>query len=216
MKIVVFLLTLTLTLYAQQAIIKAAQDVKYLSQQLANDYLLYFYNPRHFDYAESLQHSLQRLETDLRTIATDTNNEDIRSVLDYLSYTKDEIADILKKKADKAHAEKMLDFSDTLQEGAVAILETLGIGSTNVPTELRYHVVRLSKLYLARHLHFDEAENTKAIYHEMRLIDTMSEKSPSNFHTSWIDYKRLYQPSAWFLPHLVTLATDDLRNKAEQ
>ncbi len=214
--IVVFLLTLTLTLHARQAIIEAAQDVKYLSQKMANDYLLYFYNPRHFNYREPLQKSLRELESDLRTIASDTGNEDIRSVLDYLSYTKDEIADILKEKADKTRAEKMLDFSDTLQEGAGAILETLGVGNRNESYTLKYHIVRLSKLYLAIHLRFDETENTKAIYREMRLIDMMSQKSPSGFQTNWIDYKRLYQPSAWFLPHLVSLATEDLQKKAEQ
>ncbi len=214
--IVVFLLTLTLTLHAQQVIIKAAQDVKYLSQQMANDYLLYFYNPRHFNYAKSLQHSLQKLKTDLRTIATNTNNEDIRSVLDYLSYTKDEIADILQEKVDKARAEKMLDFSQTLQEGAGAILETLGVKSRDDVATLRYHIIRLSTFYLAKHLHFDETENTKAISHETVLIDMMSKKASSIFRTSWIDYKRLYQPSSYFLPHLVSLATDDLCNKAEK
>jgi len=208
--IIAFLLIFaSIGLQAQSQTAQAAEDLKYLSQKFANDYLFVLYNPTHFKYFPKLQDTVKSMEEDLRIIAKNSRNDDIHSILDYLSYTKDELQDLLDDDVDRENAEKVLDDTDSLVEGVDSILQNL---QENIfKEELQYHIMKLSKLYMAIHLQFDPKENRKTLYNESHIIDTMMQNINKNIYMTWHAYKKLFNPAPhFFIPHVVTIAVDDL------
>jgi len=213
--VALFLFLLSLHLHAQPVTIQAAEDIKYLSQKMANDYLFLFYKPDHFKYLPMLKKSLQQLETDLRTIAKDTQSEDIHAILDYLSYTKDEIADLLEDDISEENAQKILDFSNTLVEGVDNILESLQ--QRLFKYELKYNLMKLSKLYMAVHLKLEETDNTKALYDTIQTVERKTQKVDRDLYVSWHTYKRLFNPTPlYFIPHLMSIAVEDLEESVDK
>ena len=217
MKIIIAFLLIfaSLSLQAESQTARAAEDLKYLSQKFANDYLFLLYNPNHFKYLPKLQNTVKNMEEDLRIIAKNTPNEDIRSILDYLSYTKDALHDLLGDDIDRDNAQKVLDDTDSLVEGVDSILQNL---QENIfKEELQYHIMKLSKLYMAIHLQFDPKENTKALYKESHIIDTMMQNINKNIYITWYAYKKLFNPAPhFFIPHIVTIAVDDLEESVNR
>ncbi len=210
-----FLFFLSLHLQAQPATVQAAEDIKYISQKMANDYLFLYYKPDHFAYLPRLQKSLQQLENDLRIIAKDTQSEDVHAILDYLSYTKDEIADLLQSDISQKNAQQMLDDSDTLVEGVDNILATLQ--HTIFKYELKYDIMKMSKLYMAVHLKLEETDNTKALYDTIHTVETKTRKADPGLHMNWQTYKRLFNPTPlYFIPHLISIAVEDLEESVDK
>ena len=202
-------------LQAQSQTAKAAEDLKFLSQKFANDYLFSLYNPKHFNHLPKLQDTLRSMEENLRIIAKDTRNEDIRSILDYLSYTKDALHDLLNDDIDKENAQKVLDNTDSLIEGVDSILQNLN--ESIFTKELQYHIMKLSKLYMAIHLQFDPKENVKILYKESHIVDTMLQNINQNIYFTWNAYKRLFTPTPnFFIPHIITIAVDDLEESVSK
>ncbi|GEM_PF-3499861 len=207
--VAVLLIFVSLQLHAQSQTARAAEDLKYLSEKFANDYLFLLYNPNHFKYIPKLQYTIKKIEEDLRIIAKNTHNEDIRSILDYLSYTKDELQDLLDDDIDRENAEKVLDNSDALVEGVDSILKSLH--ESLFKEELQYQIMQLSKLYMAIHLKIDPAENTKKLYKVLHVINRMIQNTSKNVYVTWHAYKTLFNPvPLYFVPHIVTIAVEDL------
>ncbi len=211
-----FLLLSSVSLFAQQQLMQTTENIKYLSQKIANDYLLLYNDPLQYKYRQSLQKNIKILEEDFRIIAKNTQNDDIKNILDYLSYNKDQMQGLLEKEITRQNVQKVLDDSDALVEGVQSILETLHKHS--LKGELRFHIMKLSKLYMAIHLKFDPTQNTKTLYEELRSIDKMTHNISQNLYLAWHNYKSLYDPSLfYFIPHIVTIATEDLlRSISEQ
>ena len=218
MKIIAVFLLFLLSLQQLQAQTQSAQaaaEIKLLSQKLANDYLFLYHNPNHFQYLPELQKSLASIEKDLRIIAKDTSNEDIHSMLDYLSYTKDELYDLLEDNTNAANVQKFLDYTDSLVEGVNSILESLN--ENLFKEDLQYHILRLSKLYMAVHLQFSPSENKKILSQELNTIEKMIQHINRNIYTSWHSYKRLFTPEPhYFIPHIVAIAVEDLKQSVDK
>jgi len=194
-------------LQAQTA--RAAEDFKYLSEKFANDYLFLLYNPRHFKYRSKLQETVKAMEEDLRIIAKESRNEDIHSILDYLSYTKDELQDLLDEDVDKENAQKVLDATSSIVEGVDSILQNLQ--ETIFKEELKYHIMKLSKLYMAIHLSIDPQENRTNLRNELHTVDAMLQNHNRTLYMTWHTYKRLFTTSPhYFIPHLTAIAVADL------
>jgi len=207
--VAILLIFVSLQLHAQSQSAKAAEDLKYLSEKFANDYLLLLYNPDHFKYIPKLQFTIKKIEEDLRIIAKNSRNDDIHSILDYLSYTKDELHDMLDDDADIENAEKVLDDTDSLVEGVDSILQSLH--ESLFKEELQYHIMQLSKLYIAIHLKINPAENTKKLYEALHVVDRMMQNINKNVYVTWNAYKTLFTPVPhYFVPHIVTIAIEDL------
>jgi hypothetical protein len=200
---------------AQMQTALAAAEIKILSQKLANDYLFFYYDPIRFQYFPKLRENVQSIEKDLRLIAKDSSNEDVHAVLDYLSYTKDKLYDLLDESINAANTQKVLDYTDSLVEGVNAILKSLH--ANLFKEELQYHILRVSKLYMAIHLQFSPSENRKMLFRELHSIESMTQHKNRNIYTLWHTYKRLFDPVPdYFIPHIVTIAVEDLRQSVDK
>ena len=104
-------------------ILEATEHIRYLSQELVAKYLYFYANPKKISLKNELSRDLDRLVSDIRTIAITTNNQDTKDMLEFLTYSKNELEKILSEKPDKDKALQMLDYSETLLEGANNIAE---------------------------------------------------------------------------------------------
>jgi len=183
----------------KQMIITKTEDIKYLSQKIANDYLLFYYQPQKESYKTKLQDSIQKLEDDFRFIARNSDDLETKNILDFLSYTKDQIKESIKQDVSKESVLSMLDYSDALLEGASSTL-------TSDDKDIKLHLMKASKLYLATNLNFDKTNNQEAFEKEIVFLD-------SNLKTksSWIAYKKLMDKKC-FIPCITTILLNDIES----
>ncbi len=99
-------------------ILEATEHIKYLSQALVAKYLYFYTNPKKVYLKKELNKDLDKLVSDIRTIAITTNNQDTKDMLEFLTYSKNELEKLLLEKPDRDKALQMLDYSETLLEGA--------------------------------------------------------------------------------------------------
>ncbi len=99
-------------------ILEATEHIRYLSQELVAKYLYFYANPQKIYLKRDLDKDLDKLVSDIRTIAITTNNQDTKDMLEFLTYSKNELEKLLAKKPSKDIALQMLDYSETLLEGA--------------------------------------------------------------------------------------------------
>ncbi|HHO65751.1 MAG TPA: hypothetical protein ENJ71_04465, partial [Epsilonproteobacteria bacterium] len=105
-------------------IIEATENIRYVSQRLAKEYLFFYLNPENEKTHKDLHTSLEILGKNLRAISMVTKDEDTQDILEFLAYSKEEISALLAKKPAKDTVALILDYSETLLEGADSIGKT--------------------------------------------------------------------------------------------
>ncbi len=190
-------------------IISKGEDIRYLSQKIANDYIYLFNTPKKKRYLDQIKYSINKIEDDLRFMAKSTNSDDIKNVLDFLSYGKDQIKDILKDEVSRDNVSKMLEYCDTLVEGVESILQDRGYHT--LKGDLRFYIMKLSKLYMAVHLKFEPSENTKLLYETKSSIEDIVKRSQNNILDSWLAYKDLINTNPiYFIPNILSIMIWDM------
>ncbi len=196
---------MTLSAYAttdKQKIISVTEDIKYLSQKIANDYLYLYHDPKKSALKEELNRSIKKLEENFRFIAKNSNNADTKNILDFLSYSKDQMKETISSDISKENVSSMLDFSDTMLEGAGSILEV----QKHNRSESKFHLLMISKLYMAINLDFDKTNNMQELKKEIKLFNS---NHASN--SSWIAFKNIVENNQEsFIPNIISLLVKDL------
>jgi len=137
-------------------VIEATENIRYLSQKIVKDYLYYSMHPKQ-ELRDSLHSTLSLLSDDLRIIATTTKDSDTKDILEFLAYSKDQIEQILKDKINNENSALMLDYSETLLEGADSIASahkyefSEGERMLMVAKKVNYLLERVMKYYIAIH-----------------------------------------------------------------
>ncbi len=186
-----------------QKSIEVTEDIKYLSQKIANDYLHLYHDPEKRDVKAQLQTSIKKLEDNFRFIAKNTNNLDTKNILDFLSYNKDQMKEILTYDISKDNASSMLDLSATLLEGANSILSQRAQNHH----KQKFHLMKISKLYMAINLNFDAENNRNILKQELVLFKHLG----ANY--SWRAFKSVLEgKQSCFVPNIVSILVKDLEN----
>ena len=146
-------------------IIEATENIRYVSQRLAKEYLFFYLNPENEKTHKDLYASLEILGKNLRAISMVTKDEDTQDILEFLAYSKEEISALLAKKPAKDTVALMLDYSETLLEGADSIGKTYAydfsqeekmlVSSKNI----KFLLERIGKYYMALKLGYDTENN---------------------------------------------------------
>ena len=146
-------------------IIEATENIRYVSQKLAKEYLFFYLNPENEKIHKDLYTSLEVLGGNLRAISMVTKDEDTQNILEFLAYSKEEISALLGKKPTKDIAALMLDYSESLLEGADSIgrayvydfskEEKMLVFAKN----LKFFLERIGKYYMALKLGYDTENN---------------------------------------------------------
>lgn len=193
-------------------IIQATKNIEYLSEKIAKDYLYLHSNPNKIATRAELSNIIERLEEDFRFVAKSTNKVDTKNILDFLSYSKDQIKDILDKDISIQKAVLILDHSEALSEGAQSILKTYGYDSLK-DKDIRINLMRISKFYMASHAGINPAVNKKQLQHEISMLEMKLKGSKNSLNDFWYAARDLLDTQEdYFIPNIVFIVMNNMEN----
>jgi len=209
-------------------VIEASEDIRYLGQKIAKEYLLLYHNPNKSEIRDKLYQDMERMERSVADIASITNSRDSKNILDFLVYNQEEIQSILKEKVDREKSILMLDYSESFLEAANSIENahqykfSMEEKMLMLFKEIDYLLERALKYYIASTLDIDKTNNRENMEDAITAIDHTLTKI-NHYHypesllvdikalnESWGVYKTYLRKSAEiFLPNLLltSLAT---------
>lgn len=237
----IFLLFLGVTLLSEAAtrgdieVIKASENIRFLSQKIVKDYLFFYDNQDKSGIKRSLDTSLNKLNSDFRVIATTTKDGDTKDILEFLAYSREQIEQIFNEKPNKENAALMLDYSETLLEGADSISNTHKYDFSEeermimLTKKIEYLLERVMKYYIAVHSGFNDATNQeqmkKAINDtEESLVEISSYHYPEDMqeveekmNDSWSKNRMfLAKTDTLFIPKLMFLSVSYMTDLIDQ
>lgn len=216
-------------------VIEASENIRYLSQKMVKEYLFFYKNQDKVDVKRGLNRALDKLTDDFRIIATTTKDGDTKDILEFLAYSKDQIEQIFNEKADKEKAALMLDYSETLLEGADSIASAHKYDFSDeekmlmVTKEMEYLLERVTKYYMAVHVGFNSATNKEQMQEsiaklEENVAQINSYTYPAEFqqtqlkmNESWKANKSFFdQSETLFIPKLMFTSVDYMEDVVAQ
>jgi len=102
-------------------VIEASENIRFLTQKIIKNYLHLYNNPKKSSIKYDMDETLIKLNNNFIDIAITTKDSDSKDMLDYLLYSKGEIENIVREKANHDNALLMLDYSEVLLEGVDSI-----------------------------------------------------------------------------------------------
>jgi len=163
-------------------IIEATESIRYLSQKMAKEYLYLYKYPDNHSVKSQLYATLKKLEENLRIISAATKDTDTNDILDFLAYSKEHIYEIIKKEPTKDRIALMMDYSETLLEGADSIALNHAYAFSDeekmlvVSKNISYLLERAFKYYLARYIGLDTQINRQQLSRSMEELQMQLEK----------------------------------------
>jgi hypothetical protein len=216
----------TLVTRGDVKIIEATENIRFISQQMTKEYLFLFRTLHQEETKARLKKSLIALNNNLRAIAGTTKDADTKDILEFLAYSKDQIAQIFTEKVDEEQAALMLDYSETLLEGADSIAAAHAYEFTNeehmliVMKKMEYLLERMMKYYIALHVGFDNPTNKEQMQAAIMKFDENMQtiegyEYPKEMQVlkeevsrSWEANKKfLMRSDSLFIPKLMMLST---------
>jgi|GEM_PF-478785 len=212
-------------------IIEATENIRFLSQQMAKEYLYLFLVPNPEEAKGRLKELLITLADNLRSIAVTTKDQDTKDILEFLSYSKDQIAQIFTEKVNEENAALMLDYSETLLEGADSIAAAHAYEFTKeehmliITKKMEYLIERIMKYYAALHVGFDTPTNESQMREAIAKFDeNMKSIESYEYPEEIVSVEReivrawrankvfLSRSKALFIPKLMLLSTESLES----
>jgi len=210
-------------------IIEATENIRYLGQKISKDYLYLYNNPKKIELKEVLKKDISMLELAISDISMSTINTDSKNILDFLTYNKNEIEDLLTKEVSRETSILILDYSESFLEGANSIASVHIYAFSDeekmlmLMKELEYLLERVSKYYIASNLNLDKINNfdhmikailrIDAILKEINLYKYPSklEKERLEMNLIWKTHREfLYKSDKLFLPNLLEASSKNL------
>jgi len=230
-RLVLLLLTLSLGLQAATRsdvnTIEAAENIRYLSQKIARDYLYLYSRPERSELKQTLKKMIEELKQNFTTIASSTQDSDTKDLLKYLAYNTEEMEKLFTDRVTREQAQLMLDYSEVLLEAAESIAREHSY-PFNAEEKMfmnikryEYLIVRLGKFYMASHLGVlsptnrkKMEESTSALSKGVQLIHQYRypqelEKTKRHLDLFWkADQHFLSQSDKMFIPNIVVIEND--------
>ena len=233
--ILLMIVGLTLSSFASSRgdvkIIEATESIRYLGQKISKEYLYLYQNPKKTELKDGLLRDIELLELSIRDIAMTTKSIDSKNMLDFLSYNKDEIKQLLSSEITKEKSILMLDYSESFLEGANSIEATHRYEFSDEEKmlmsmkEFEYLLERVSKYYVASNLNLDRVNNFEHMKSAIEKIETILNgvniydyptdliKQREKMNSSWKTHKAfLFKSQELFLPNLLQSSTSKLEN----
>lgn len=159
-------------------IIEATENIRYLSQKIAKEYLFFYAYPQNRKIKKDLRQTLKALSNNLQIISAMTKDADTNNILEFLAYSKEEILNILQKEPSSEYAILMLDYSETLLEGADSIGRTYAYTFSReeemlvVSKNISYLLERIMKYYMALYQGYNTQNNRVNLHKAIAEIKT--------------------------------------------
>ena len=243
MKKTVFILSIVLGMISNSEastrsdvkIIEASEDIRYLSQKIAKEYLYLYYNPNKINLKDKLRENMKNLKKSIQEIAINTQNNESKNILNFLTYSNEEIQILLNKKVSNDKSILILDYSETFVEAANSIQFLHQYEFSNEEKmlmhlkELEYLLERVNKYYIASILNLNKISNEQhmknALVRVENILDIIKEypyprkikKERSKILKYWKSNKKFLDISReLFVPNLLLLFTKNFRNSIKK
>jgi len=213
-------------------ILEATENLRFLSQKIVKEYLFMFKAPYRQKVKNELKGLLVELSSNLDTIAATTKDKDTKDILEFLAYSKDQIAHILTESLDSEKAALMLDYSETILEGADSIAAAHMYQFTQeekmlmVTKQMEYLLERMMKYYMALHTGFNNTTNHEQMQEAISAFNSRLQKIKAYHYTDELVSVKQNVIQAWkvndgffkksealFIPKLMILSTDYLESQ---
>jgi len=205
-------------------IIEASEKIRFLSQKIAKEYLYLYYNPKKINLKNVLSQNMKKLETNIQTIALNTQNDESKNILNFLTYTNEEIKTLLSEKADNDKSILILDYSETFVEAANSIQYLHKYEFSHEEKmlmnlkELEYLLERVTKYYMASIMNLNKISNTQhmkdALLNVEEILITIKEypypkrmkKERKKIIAYWKNNKKIIEQSSELsVPNLLSI-----------
>ena len=160
-------------------IIEASENIRYLSQKIAKEYLYLYYNQNKINLKEKLTKSMKSLKENIHTIAINTQNDESKNIHNFLTYTNEEIQVLLTQKATNDKSILILDYSETFVEAANSIQNLHRYKFSKEEKmlmnlkELEYLLERVTKYYMASIMNLNKISNAQHMKSAILKIDVL-------------------------------------------
>ena len=158
-------------------IVEASENIRYLSQKIAKEYLYLYYNPKKINLRNKLSQNMKELEKNIDRVATNTQSDDSKDILTFLTYTNEEIKLLLEEKATQDKSILILDYSENFIEASnsIQLLHQYNFSKEEKMLmnlkELEYLLERLTKYYIASIMNLNIISNMKQMQKTIEEIE---------------------------------------------
>lgn len=153
----------------EPSVVKAAEDVRVVSQEIAKAYFYIVREVRVDRAQEDLKNGLSGLDRNIQTLTAGVEDETLRNILRFMAFTRDEMRQILAKPYTREHGALILDLSESLLEGADAITQRY-LNADNkeesmlvVSEKMNFLLERMAKYYIAFLAGFKDQNNVRQV-----------------------------------------------------
>jgi hypothetical protein len=211
-------------------VLEATESIRFLSQRITKNYLYLYANPRKKDeIGREIRRELDELVKNIRTISISTSDEDTRNVLEFLIYSKDQIEELIRTKPDQEKAALMLDYSETLLEGANSIARAHNYEFTESEKmlmkgkKIEYLLERSAKYYMALGVGLGTEINRRQMNRALEMLEenvkdfesynypNQMKREQQRLRASWDVTRSLFQRlEKMFVSNLLVLADSEM------
>lgn len=159
-------------------IIEAYENIRYIGQKIAKEYLYLYKNPEKIEIRELLYADINLLERYIQTIEETSNNKELTKFLSFLKYNKEKLKSFLKKDLDKEKCINILDYSEAFLDWSNRVERIYGSSISLdderylvVLKDIKYLLQRVVKYYLAYTIDIDPIKNLRSLELTIKDID---------------------------------------------
>ncbi len=147
------------------ALLEAAGNIKLTSQGLAKAYFYKYQGIRVDNANRDLEVGLITLNNAIKKMEAQLVGDEEKNILMFVTFTRDEIEGVLTAPPSEDNAALMMDYSESLLEGAEFIAETHPLGEEEgesmlvIAERMSFLLERINKYYIAFRAGFDDHNN---------------------------------------------------------
>jgi len=169
-------------------ILEATENIQYLSQKIAIDYLFFYKNSKNSLLRKQLYKNIDNLQfyiKEIRDIADNKKGVYTQNLLNYFIYIIEQIKQLPNEKINISNVEDILKYSEILLEGAKYIAKEHRYKFSNeekmfmLSKEIIYLLKRVNKYYLASYIGLNSHTNYKNMQKTIRDMDSRLKKMNS-------------------------------------
>jgi len=222
-------------------ILEATENIQYLSQKIAIDYLFFYKNSKNSLLRRQLNKNIDNLQfyiKEIRDIADNKKGRYTQNLLNYFIYIIEQIKKLPNEKISVSNVEYILKYSEILLEGAKSIAKEHRYNFSKeekmfmLSKEIIYLLKRVNKYYLASDIGLKSHTNYENMQKAIRDMDSSLKKMDSynypielknrlnEINEIWDrDKNFFYQVEELSIPYILSTSTEymeDLLTKMEQ
>ncbi|RUM66469.1 MAG: hypothetical protein DSZ06_03185 [Sulfurospirillum sp.] len=181
-------------------------DIAVDAQKLANSYLRYYSSKNSAGAKENLTFIISSMENNFRELARQSRDENIKNMLEYLIYSKDNIKNIISKNISKENTKEVLDICKTIIEGTISFYSQNEQNSSIKPSN-KLNLEFLTNSYLLQGSNINVED--KKIKNSTKVLSENLNQS-LQFNKNWRSYKEILTNKEIFVPNIIMILTREL------